>query len=475
MIRCFVSTPIQTIRQVTPTLVAILIYLVAQVALGAWVSRRIGTEADYLVAGRRLGYGLTTFSMFATWFGAETVISGAGRAYERGFSLNSPEPFGYGLCLILLGGIFAVPLWKRKLTTLADLFRQRYSVRVERLAAIILIPASIFWAAAQVRAFGNVVSTASPGLSLDAALAAAAGFTIVYTMFGGLLADAMTDLVQGVLLIGGLVVIAVAVFFAVGGLDGVQLAITNAQQTRAAVTDDANWLDMLEAWSIPIVGSVVTTELVGRIVGTRSAAVARGSSLMAGAMYISVGMLPMFVGLVGVSLVPSIGDAEQLVPAIALQILPTVFYALFAGGLVSAILSTVDSTLLVASGLLSHNLLIPVLRITNERTKVRLARAGVFMFGAIAFVIAQGAESVFSLVQQSSSIGSAGTLVTVCFALFTTFGGPRAAAATLGVSVVVYLAGSFGGMQAPFLASLAAALATYPLVALAEQRERARA
>jgi Na+/proline symporter len=446
------------------------VYLTAQIALGVWVSRRIGTEADYLVAGRKLGYALTTFSMFATWFGAETVISGAGRAYERGFSLNSPEPFGYGLCLLLLGGIFAVPLWRRQLTTLADLFRQRYSVRVERLAAIILIPSSIFWAAAQIRAFGNVVATASPDLSLETALAVAAGFTIIYTMFGGLLADAMTDLVQGVVLIVGLLVVTVGVYVAVGGMDGVQLAISSAEQTRVLMPDDGNWLDITEAWAIPIIGSVVTTELVGRIVGTRSAAVARGSSLMAGAMYISIGLLPLFVGMVGMSLAPDLGDAEQLVPRVALQVLPTALYAIFAGGLVSAILSTVDSTLLVASGLLSHNLLIPVLRITSEQTKVRLARAGVFMFGTMAFGLALGAESVFSLIQESSSIGSAGTIVTVCFALFTTFGGPRAAAATLAVSVVVYLAASFGELQAPFLASLAASLATYPLVALTEQR-----
>ena len=73
--------------------------------------------------------------MLATWFGAETIVGSAGTAYAEGVSLGSAEPFGYGLCLIVMGLIFAVPLHRRKLTTLADLYRQRYSVGVERLAA----------------------------------------------------------------------------------------------------------------------------------------------------------------------------------------------------------------------------------------------------------------------------------------------------------------------------------------------------
>ncbi|MGH7469915.1 MAG: sodium:solute symporter family transporter, partial [Longimicrobiales bacterium] len=147
------------------TLLALLAYLLLQFGIGAWVSRRIQTEADYLVAGRKLGYWLMTFSIFATWFGAETLIGSAGQVYQEGVSITSAEPFGYGLCLILMGLIFAVPLWRRKLTTLADLFRERFSPRVERLAALILIPGSILWAAAQIRAFGSVLSSASGTLN----------------------------------------------------------------------------------------------------------------------------------------------------------------------------------------------------------------------------------------------------------------------------------------------------------------------
>src|SRR5687767_4359656 len=139
--------------------------MVLQFGIGIWVSRRIHTESDYILAGRKLGYALTTFSIFATWFGAETIVGSAGRAYREGVSLGSAEPFGYGLCIALMGLIFAGPLWRRKLTTLADLYRERFSAGAERLAAVILIPSSVLWAAAQIRAFGYILSTSSGGLT----------------------------------------------------------------------------------------------------------------------------------------------------------------------------------------------------------------------------------------------------------------------------------------------------------------------
>lgn len=446
----------------TPTLVAIVGYLSIQFAIGIWVSRRIKTEDDYLVAGRKLGYPLAIFSIFATWFGAETIVGAAGRSADEGLSLASAEPFGYGLCLVAMGLIFAVPLWRRRLTTLADLFRQRYSSTVERTAAVILIPSSILWAAAQVRAFGHVLSSSST-LEVEAAIAFAAFVTIAYTIFGGLLVDAITDVIQGVMLVVGLVVIAVAAVSYLGGpLAAIDAARTANRALLASAPDTGLWAG-LEAWAIPVCGSVVATELVARVIAARSPAVARRSAVTAGILYVSVGVIPVFLGLTGAGVAVEVADPEQMIPAIAERLLPTVLYAVFAGGLISAILSTVDSTLLVASGLLSHNVVVPLLRAPDERTKVRVARAGVLGFGILAYVLAVRAEGVFALVEQASAFGSAGSLVVVVFALFTRWGGAKTALATLLTGMSSYLVGLMTGTPYPFLLSLAAALGTYLL------------
>jgi Na+/proline symporter len=450
------------------TLLAISLYMALQFGIGIWVSRRIRTEADYILAGRSLGYLLCTFSIFATWFGAETIVGSAGRAYREGISLASAEPFGYGLCLLLAGLVFAAPLWRRKLTTLADLYRQRFSVEAERLAAIVLIPGSIYWAAAQIRAFGHVISASTSAVDAEIAIAIAAGFTIAYAMFGGLLVDAITDVIQGLVLVVGLVVVFVFVIPHLG--DAAAGAVPAVPRVQLLPNSDESTWALIERWAIPIGGSVLATELVGRLLAARSVLVARRSAMMAAALYIGVGSIPLVIGMFGPGLAPGISDEEQLLPVIARTMLPTFAYAIFAGALISAILSTVDSTLLTSSSLLSHNIIVPVFRVGDERRKVLFARAGVVAFGVIAYVLALHASGVFALVEQASAFGSAGVLVSACFGMFTSFGGARAAVVTLALSPAAYLVAGALRSETPFLLSLAVAFVAYVLAAVLERR-----
>ncbi|MBW7932737.1 MAG: sodium:solute symporter family protein [Gemmatimonadaceae bacterium] len=446
----------------TPTAVALIVFLALQLGIGVWVTKYIANEADYLLGGKRLGYVLVTFSLFATWFGAETVIGSSGEIYGGGITLASAEPFGYGLCLILAGALLAKPLHDRGLTTLADLYRQRFGVGVERLAAMLMIPSSVLWAAAQVRAFGHVIATVSP-VNVTAAIAIAAAFTIAYTAFGGLLADAVTDVLQGVILSIGLITMLIAVVMRVGGPGEAIALLAHTDKVNLAPTAAGPWFETLEAWAIPVLGSLAATEIVSRVIAARTRTVAQRASFAAGALYITIGSIPVVIALLGTHLVGQIADPEQLLPTVAHDMLPTVLFAVFAGGLISAILSTVDSTLLVASGLLSHNLIIPMAGITNERTKVRLARGGVLVFGALAYVLAVNADGVFVLVEQASAFGSAGLLVTVLFALFTPWGSARTAALTLVGGMVVFAVASAQGLATPYLASLGASLACWGL------------
>jgi Na+/proline symporter len=447
---------------VTPPLLALLAFLGLQLGIGIYLSRRIRSEADYLIGGRSLGYTLATFSLFATWFGAETVIGSSTTIYGEGFSLASPEPFGYGLCLVLMAALLARPLWDRGLTTLADLYRQRFGSGVERLAAVLLIPSSVLWAGAQIRAFGQVLATASL-LTPEVGITIAAVFVVAYSMFGGLLADAVTDVLQGLILTVGLVITLVAVVHRVGGpAEAVHLLATTDRVNLTPAAAGPVWL-AVEAWAIPVIGSLTATEIVSRVIAARTATVAQRSSLAAGAMYMLVGSIPVVIALLAGTLVTDLSHPEQLLPTIARDSLPPVLFAVFAGGLIAAILSTVDSTLLVASGLLSHNLIVPLAKVQDEAIKVRIARAGVVGFGLLAWFLALNSDGVFALVEQASALGSTGVVVTVCFGLFTQAGSPRTAALTLLTGVTSYLAATVLAHPTPFLLSLGCALAAWTL------------
>jgi Na+/proline symporter len=247
---------------------------------------------------------------------------------------------------------------------------------------------------------------------------------------------------------------------------GVVLASIDPERLRIFGGNDASIAQVLEAWAIPICGSVVAQELVARVIATRSPEIARRSSLLAGGIYLLVGMIPVFIGLVGVALIPNLEHPEQILPLIARQYLSTFSYTLFAGALVSAILSTVDSALLAAASLVSQNLIISLYPGMSEAAKVRIARIGVAAFGVMAYLLALHAEGVYRLVEDASAFGGAGIFVVVVFGLFTRLGGARSAFAALIVGMVVWIFGTYvAKLTFAYLASLVAALIAYLAVA----------
>jgi Na+/proline symporter len=441
-------------------LLGVMGYVLVQLGIGWYVSRRIRTEDDYLVAGRSLGYPLATFTIFATWFGAETCIGAAGRIYEHGLAGSSSDPFGYGMCLLLMGLFFAVPLWKRRLTTVGDFFRARFSARIEKIAVLLMVPTSLLWAAAQIRAFGQVLAVAS-GYESTLMITVAAGVVILYTAFGGLLADAWTDLVQGIALIVGLGVLFVGVMVN-GGV--AQLAAVGPERLGLFGGSERSLLAVVEEWAIPVCGSLMAAELVSRVIATRSPQVARRSTLLAAGVYLGIGLIPATMGLIGFTLVPGLEDPEQILPVLAQQHLPTLLYTLFAGALVSAILSTVDTALLVSGSLVSHNVLLPLRPGLTEAQKVRLSRLAVAIFGVLAYLMALYADGVYALVEQASAFGSAGIFVAMGIGLFTRFGGEKSAFVALLSGVLVYGVGAFSHfleVPYPFITSVAAAFVGY--------------
>src|SRR5262245_1258218 len=233
-------------------LLAIVAYVLVQFAIGTWVSRRMANETDYILAGRRLGVALVTFSVFATYFGAEAIVASGGAVYEKGLAGALVDPVGYAAAIIIVGVFFARALWSRGLTTFADLFRERYSVGVERLVVVVLLPGSVIWAAAQVRAFGQVMDENS-GMGLKSAILLAAVLVAAYSVVGGLLADAVTDVIQGIAVLIGLVILGIVVATYVGG---VSAGLAQVEPQRLSVFHARESLPAtIEKMAIPICGT----------------------------------------------------------------------------------------------------------------------------------------------------------------------------------------------------------------------------
>jgi Na+/proline symporter len=451
-------------------LFAIVAYVLAQFAVGAWVSRRMRTASDYILAGRRLGAGLVIFSVFATFFGAEAIVASGGAVYEKGLAgaLADPYPFSYATAIIVVGVFFAGALWSRGITTFADLFRQRYSQAVERLVVFVLLPGSLFWAAAQIRAFGQILD-ANSGMGLQNAITLAAVLVAAYSVVGGLLADAVTDTIQGLVVLVGLIILGVVVANHVGGVSQV-IAQTDAARLVLVDPEDG-LLGTLEKMAVPICGTIVAVEIISRFLGARSAQVAAAGTAVAGVAYLIVGMIPVFLGLAAVQLLPNAPEAEQTVAKLAQVHLPGLLYIAFAGAIISANLSVVHSALHAPAAQLSHNIVVRVVSGLSDTGKLWAARLTVLALSVVAFALSLTSDGIHELIENASAFGSAGVFVATLFALFTGFGGPLAALTSIAAGMVVWAGGKFVlGLATPYLLGLCAALVGYVAVASIEQR-----
>jgi solute:Na+ symporter, SSS family len=440
-------------------LTGLLLYILAQLIVGAAVSTRVRSNEDYVLAGRSLGYGMGTFTIFATWFGAESCVATAGRAYESGLVAGEVDPFGYALCLVVLGLFFAYRLWTGQYLTMGDIFRRRFGPRMEKLAVLLLVPTSLLWGASQLRAFGQVLYV-SANLPISTGILLALVVTLIYTVAGGMWADAITDLIQGIALIFGLGLLFVIVIMQPEFPEWIQS--TPAERFQIFPTNEERpWYVVLDTWMIPILNAVVCQELIARTLASRSATIARHNCLLAAAMYLLVGLMPIFLGVLGPQIIPDMAEPEHLLPILAQRYLPGILYVLFAGAIISALLSTIDSCLLVSATLMANNFF-PLSPTSADRARLRWSRVWVVLLGLTTYMLALSSESVFELSQSASSLGASGLFVVVAFGLFTRWGGEWTAIGSSSFGLGLYLYGDkVADWNASFLISLLGALCFY--------------
>ena len=440
-------------------------YLLVQVGISFWVSRWIKSEKDFLVAGRQMPAWMLSISLFATWFGAESCIGTASQVYQHGLSGSRADPLGYALALFLMGLLLARPLWKGGFLTLSDLFRERYSVAAERLSVWILIPASLFWGAAQMRAFGQIVSSVTD-LAVPVAIVGAGCFVIVYTFLGGLMGDIITDVLQGFIVVVCLLAVAAAIFISDSSWSW---NVVSMERWSLLSPHESGW-QRLDRWLVPVLGSLVAQEMVARVLAARSAGSARKASFWAAGVYLAMGSVPVVLGLLGPQLLGDVQDSEQFLVHLVGTKLGPVYHVIFAGAMVSAILATVDSVIIAIAALVSHNFLVPVLKVKSERKKLWTVRAVVAAAGLVALCLALTSSTVYELVLQSSSLGSAGLLIITLAALYWPKGSSMSAIMTMIVGAVVPLvAEHILGVEAPFVLGVVLALTVFVMTNVLER------
>jgi Na+/proline symporter len=352
------------------------------------------------------------------------------------------------------------------------MFALRYGELVGRVTAVLVIPTSLIWGGAQIRALGQIVAVQSP-LGIDTAIVVATGCVVAYTMLGGLLGDVVTDVVQGAILVVGVLAVAVGLVVRAGGVNEALASITPEQ--LSLVGEGESWITRVDTFAVPLIGALIVQETISRVLGCRTPTVARKAALFGGGLYLVFGTVPVLIGLLGAHLGLELGDSEEFVPKVAAAVLHPAMFVVFVGAMIAVILSSVDSAMLAVGAIAAHDVLPMVRKQSSGRARLVAARVAVAVAGVAAGGIALASDSIYDLVLFGDSLGTAGVAVVGLMALFTRYGGKWAAMATLSAAWAASLLFEYGldevwlVSEAPFLGSLGVAVLTYALVGAFER------
>ena len=341
-------------------------YLLALALLSILSMRRTSDTKDYWIAGGQLGWLRGGATLAATHASAGTFVGTVGVIYGVGWSftwLVLSIPLAYWFNAAILAPRFAR---QRELTVPSFLERRYESPALRRLGAIVVLIATVVYIQAQIVAGGliaRVVFDISP-------LTGMFTFTIImilYTLAGGMVAVVMTDLAQ-------------LAVMGIGALLAVPLALRHFAASHATASDDGSHLDVLlsqlqqarpdalswGAMPTPLLfsmgvaftlGSIATPEKLVRFYAMRDQRAIRRGVLLAMIIATCLNLLVFVLALIAMTIFPELPAPDLAMPLVARTVLPPVLASLLLAAIVAAMMSTVDSLLLVAGAAVAEDLL----------------------------------------------------------------------------------------------------------------------
>lgn len=380
------------------------IYLAMMLVIGVLASKKATSAANFIVAGRRMPVWICSATLVATWFGGGTMMGAAGASYERGLIGVIADPFGGALALFVVG-FFFVRLFRRlRLLTFIEFFQNRYGTTAATIAAVATIASNIGWTGALLVAFGFVFETLT-GVPLHIGIMGGAVVVFIYTVAGGMWAVAITDFVQIVIIAFGLVLLLVVVLIDVGGWENIGPHLPEGTFRMIPAENTASvWLKYVRAWLIFGLADITAQTLLQRAFSARNEQTAQNSFYLAGIGHLSLGMIPVTLGIIASVTMPGLTDPETVVPQLAIAHLHPVAIAVFVGALLAAIMSSADSALLAAASVFSINILPLFKRQASDRMRLFATRIAIPVFGSIAVYVALEVKVVYNLIMDANSV-----------------------------------------------------------------------
>jgi SSS family solute:Na+ symporter len=405
-------------------------YLVVTIAIGLWAAKRVHNSKDYVVAGRSLPLYMNTATVFATWFGAETVLSVSAEFAKSGLGGIIADPFGSSFCLVIVAVFFARAFYRMDLLTIGDFYRKRYGRAMELGTSVIIAISYLGWTAAQMTALGLAFSTLTGGaVSLETGIVIGAAIVLGYTVWGGMWSVAMTDLFQSVMIIAGVVLIAWFVGDMAGGPGKVIAAASEAGRFEFfPKAGTKEWLAFVSAFLTLAIGSIPQQDIFQRVTSARNEQTAVRGTLLGGVIYFSFAFVPIYIVYAGLLVDPSLGrllwaedarETQRILPEFILGHTPLWVQVVFFGALLSAILSTASGAIIAPTALCTENIIKPLYPRMSDRQFMLTLRAVLVSFTLAALLFALNSKrTMYDMIQNAYTVTLVSAFVPLAAGIF---------------------------------------------------------
>ena len=337
-------------------LIIVIGYLVGMLVIGYVVGKlKIKNADDYMVAGRRMGVFMVAFSLSANNIGGGSTTGLAGKAFTSWGMSAVWYVLAASIAMIPLA-YFAPKIRKTMAVTIPEVVGRRFGKFSSGFSAILNILALFCLTSSQIAASGSVVSVLT-GIDTRICLLIAGLVVILYTTFGGMIADQISDLVQFIIILVGL---AIATPFVIKGCGGWSTIASKLPGDQLSFTK-IGWVAIIGYIFNYFCTFLSGPEMISRFESAKDEKTAQRASLVSAVLMAAMAIFPTLLGLAALSVSDAIGNpaSSSAMMAVTQAYAPTIITGIVSAAIISATMSSADSNLLCMSTMIINDLYLP--------------------------------------------------------------------------------------------------------------------
>lgn len=336
----------------TQALVIVVAYMVGMLLVGFIVGKlQIKDSSDYMLAGRRMGLFMVAFSLSANNIGGGSTTGLAQKAYGDWGMSAIWYVLAASIAMIPLA-YFAPKIRQTMAVTIPEVVGRRFGKASSTLTAVLSVLSLFCLTSSQIAASGSVVSSLT-GIQTNVSLIIAGAVVIIYTTFGGMIADQVSDLIQFIIILVGLAVATPIVINGCGGWDTISAALPDVQ------------LDFTKIGWVTIIGYIFNyfctflagPEMVSRFETAKDEKTAKGAAWLSAVLMAAMSIFPTLLGLAALATMPDLADGgKNAMLEVTTAHAPGVIVGVISAAIICATMSSADSNLLCMSTIIMNDL-----------------------------------------------------------------------------------------------------------------------